>query len=151
MQLLGVPDRLQENSIYLHPIYQPSSTDGLILRQSPCSSPTSHCNESLLQGIKAPFYSFKSFHRQAKKRGAFHHSRLFWWALKEPHDSLLIPWENKINLSPKMDIQICWCFHLSSFTCFMLSLTMRAPVKVDRCHLRSEGLLGHPEHSSWQK
>lgn len=52
MQLLGVPDRLQENSIYLHTIYQLSSTDGLILRQSPCSSPTSHCNESLLQGIK---------------------------------------------------------------------------------------------------
>lgn len=52
MQLLGVPGRLQVNSIYLHTIYQLSSTDGLILRQSPCSSPTSHCNESLLQGIK---------------------------------------------------------------------------------------------------
>lgn len=52
MQLPGVPDRLQENSIYLHTIYQLSSTDGLILRQSPCSSPTSHHNESLLQGIK---------------------------------------------------------------------------------------------------
>lgn len=49
MQLLGVPDRLQENSIYLHTIYQLSSIDGLIL--TPCSSPTSRCNESLLQGI----------------------------------------------------------------------------------------------------
>lgn len=77
MQLLGAPERLQESSIYLHTIYQLSSPDGLILRHRfpAVHLPVpvmSHCCREL---NKAPFHSIKSFPRQVRRGGAFHHSR----------------------------------------------------------------------------
>lgn len=103
MQLLGAPDRLQENSIYLHTIYQLSSIDGLILRHrlSAVHLPVavmSHCCREL---YKAPLYSVKSFRRQGSEERSFpapHTIPNVWSVLKKPPATLLIPQENKTKL-----------------------------------------------------
>lgn len=79
MQLLEAPDRLRENSIYLHTIYQLSSIDGLILRHRLPAvhlpvTVMSHCCREL---HKSPLYSIKSFCRQGARRGAFQLPRQF--------------------------------------------------------------------------
>lgn len=73
MQLLEAPDRLWDNSVCLHTIYQLSSTDGLILRHRLPAvhlpvTVMSHCCREL---HKSPPYSTKSSCRQEARRGAF--------------------------------------------------------------------------------
>lgn len=49
-----------------------------------------------------------------------------------------------------MDTQKCWCFPLSSLTYFMLSLTMRAPVKADKPAQTSWTLCAWQKQKSWR-
>lgn len=79
MQLRGAPDRLQENSIYLHTIYQLSSIDGLILRHRlpAVHLPVSVMSHCCMELYKAPLSSVTSFCRLGVSRGAFQLPRLF--------------------------------------------------------------------------
>lgn len=121
--------------------------------QSPCSSPTSRCNESPLQGIKqGSLLLHQIFPQTGKEKRSISSlqtvlvssegaSWLFAYSIRK--QGQLVDWDRHSKT--------LMFFPLSSLACFMLSLTMRAPVKADRCPLISEGLLGHPEHSAWQK
>lgn len=148
MQLLGAPDRLQENSIYLHTIYQLSSIDGLILRHRlpAVHLPVSVMSHCCMELYKAPLSSVTSFCRLGVSRGAFQLPRLFpkFWSLPmKAHTSLcLFHKKTRPICRPRQVLNNfdVFLYHLS--LCFMLPLTMRMLVKAEWCPLESEDLTG---------
>lgn len=120
-----------------------------------CSSPTSCCNESLLQGIVQGPPVLHQIFPQAREWGEelssspYYSKCLVSSEEASCHSAYSTRKQDQVVDQDRRSITLMFSFMLSH--CFMLSLTTRVLVKADRCPLGSEGLPGHTGHSTLQK
>lgn len=154
MQLLGAPDRLQENSIYLHTIYQLSSIDGLILRHRLPAvhlpvTVMSHCCRELHKAPRTPSNLSADWEWGEELFSSPDCSKGLVSSEEASCFLLISPSASSVRKQDQLVDHLCLITLMFSFILshtFSCSLTMRMLVKAGRCPLGSEGLSGHTGH-----